>query len=221
MISPYTGECQGGSVRCVVTMQARHLVACHGKECQRQSGSAFRMSMPVRKDSIAMANLTKQFRRMAHSGNEVGCVWPQFGIRIYHARMVGAGRTRRQARTLHDTSRLQPSSFFCCRVRRVGFFFPAASKRLRDRLREMRLCPRGISLLKSRSLILRPMRLTARKSRRSLLTHRGRILVRGGDPQPFDGVMPHRRRVIVEFDSPEAVRRFITPTHTRRCCRSG
>jgi len=39
-------------------------------------------------------------------------------------------------------------------------------------------------------------------------THGGRILVRGGDPRPFDGVMPHRRRVIVEFDSPEAVTTF-------------
>jgi uncharacterized protein (DUF1330 family) len=38
--------------------------------------------------------------------------------------------------------------------------------------------------------------------------HGGRILVRGGDPQPFDGVMPPRRRVIVEFDSPEAVKTF-------------
>ena len=38
--------------------------------------------------------------------------------------------------------------------------------------------------------------------------HGGRILVRGGDPQPFDGTMPQRRFVIVEFDSPEAVRRF-------------
>jgi uncharacterized protein (DUF1330 family) len=36
----------------------------------------------------------------------------------------------------------------------------------------------------------------------------GRILVRGGDPQPLDGVMPHRRRIIVEFDSPEAVTAF-------------
>ena len=38
--------------------------------------------------------------------------------------------------------------------------------------------------------------------------HGGRILVRGGDPQPLDGVIPHRRRVIVEFDSPEAVKTF-------------
>jgi uncharacterized protein (DUF1330 family) len=39
-------------------------------------------------------------------------------------------------------------------------------------------------------------------------TQGGRILVRGGDPQPFDGTMPRRRRIIVEFDSPEAVKTF-------------
>jgi uncharacterized protein (DUF1330 family) len=38
--------------------------------------------------------------------------------------------------------------------------------------------------------------------------HGGRILVRGGDPEPFDGAMPQRRFVVVEFDSPEAARRF-------------
>ena len=41
-----------------------------------------------------------------------------------------------------------------------------------------------------------------------IAAHRGKILVRGGDPQPLDGIMPHRRRVIVEFDSPEAVTTF-------------
>jgi uncharacterized protein (DUF1330 family) len=38
--------------------------------------------------------------------------------------------------------------------------------------------------------------------------HGGRILVRGGDPQLLDGTVPHRRRVFVEFDSPEAVTTF-------------
>jgi uncharacterized protein (DUF1330 family) len=38
--------------------------------------------------------------------------------------------------------------------------------------------------------------------------HGGRILVRGGEPQPFDGTMPQRRFIIVEFDSPEAARTF-------------
>ena len=38
--------------------------------------------------------------------------------------------------------------------------------------------------------------------------HGGRILVRGGEPQPFDGTMPQRRFIVVEFDSPDAVRTF-------------
>jgi uncharacterized protein (DUF1330 family) len=38
--------------------------------------------------------------------------------------------------------------------------------------------------------------------------HGGRILVRGGNPQLFDGTLPQRRHVIVEFDSPEAVKTF-------------
>src|SRR3981189_3593849 len=38
--------------------------------------------------------------------------------------------------------------------------------------------------------------------------HGGRILVRGGDPQPFDGTMPQRRFVIGGFHSPEVARRL-------------
>ena len=41
-----------------------------------------------------------------------------------------------------------------------------------------------------------------------IAAHGGRILVRGEDAQPLDGVIPHRRRVIVEFDSPEAVETY-------------
>jgi uncharacterized protein (DUF1330 family) len=38
--------------------------------------------------------------------------------------------------------------------------------------------------------------------------HGGRILVRSGDPQPLDGIMPQRRFVIVEFDSLVAAKAF-------------
>jgi uncharacterized protein (DUF1330 family) len=41
-----------------------------------------------------------------------------------------------------------------------------------------------------------------------IAAHGGRILVRGEDAQSLDGLVPHRRRVIVEFDSPEAVKNF-------------
>jgi uncharacterized protein (DUF1330 family) len=41
-----------------------------------------------------------------------------------------------------------------------------------------------------------------------IAAHGGKLLVRGGNPQALDGVMPQLRRVIVEFDSPEAVKTF-------------
>jgi hypothetical protein len=58
MTAPYTGGCQCGSVRYVVTTEPIRLSACHCKECQRQSGSAFGMSMPVKKDSLTVIGLT-------------------------------------------------------------------------------------------------------------------------------------------------------------------
>ena len=52
--------------------------------------------------------------------------------------------------------------------------------------------------------------------------HGGRILVRGGDPQPLDGTMPLRRFVILEFDSaPRPREHSMIPAPIRRCCRSG
>ena len=41
-----------------------------------------------------------------------------------------------------------------------------------------------------------------------IAAHGGKILARGEDPQPLDGALPLRRRIIVEFDSPEAVKTF-------------
>jgi hypothetical protein len=43
---------------------------------RRQAGSAFGMSMPVKKHSLTVTGLTKQFTLSADSGNEVtGVFW--------------------------------------------------------------------------------------------------------------------------------------------------
>ena len=82
MPAPYTGGCQCGSVRYVLAEPIR-LAACHCKECQGESGSAFGMSMPVNKDSLTVTGRTKQFTRIADSGNEVaGVLCPDCGVRI-------------------------------------------------------------------------------------------------------------------------------------------
>jgi hypothetical protein len=88
------------------------LAACHCKECQRQSGSAFGMSMPVKKDSLRVTGLTKQFTRSADSGNEVtGVFCPECGVRIYHVLQSAQDVVSIKPGTLDDTRWLRPDLF--------------------------------------------------------------------------------------------------------------
>jgi hypothetical protein len=112
MTAPYTGGCQCGSVRYVVTTEPIRSLACHCKECQCQSGSAFAMSMPVKKDSLTVTGPTKQFTRIADSGNEVtGVFCPECGVRIYHVLKSAQDVLSVKPGTLDETSWLRPSSF--------------------------------------------------------------------------------------------------------------
>ena len=110
MPAPYTGGCQRGSVRYVLTTEPVRLVACHCTECQRQSGSAFGLSMLVKKDNLAVTGSTKQFTRIADSGNEVtGVFCPDCGVRIYNAPKSAQDMLSLKPGTLDDTSWLRPS----------------------------------------------------------------------------------------------------------------
>jgi len=99
-------------VRYVVTTEPIRLLACHCKECQRQSGSAFGMSMLVKKDNLTVTGLTKQFRRMADSGNEVtGVFCPECGVRIYHVLKSAQDVLALKPGTLDDARWLRPELF--------------------------------------------------------------------------------------------------------------
>ena len=112
MPAPYSGGCQCGSVRYILTREPIRLGACHCKECQRQSGSAFGMFMPVKKDSLTVTGLTKEVTRIADSGNEVtGAFCPECGVRIYHAPKSAPDVLSLKPGTLDDTSWLRPDLF--------------------------------------------------------------------------------------------------------------
>jgi hypothetical protein len=88
------------------------LGACHCKECQRQSGSPFGMAMPVKKDSLTVTGLTKQFTRVADGGNEVtGVFCPECGVRVYHVLKSVPEVVSLKPGTLDDTSWLRPGHF--------------------------------------------------------------------------------------------------------------
>jgi len=112
MPAPYTGGCQCGAVRYVLTAEPIRTVACHCKECQRQSGSAFGMSMIVPEKSLTVTGPTKRFTRLADSGNQnTGVFCPECGVRIYQIPQHINDALVLRPGTLDDTSWVRPSYF--------------------------------------------------------------------------------------------------------------
>jgi hypothetical protein len=123
------GGCQCGAVRYRISGAPLSLVACHCKECQRQSGSAFGMSLIVKKADFSLTGEVKTFRRASDSGKYVDCAFcPTCGNRIYHEpeRMNGMALNVR-AGTLDDTSVLRPVLHAWTRHKQPWFALPAGS----------------------------------------------------------------------------------------------
>jgi hypothetical protein len=84
--------------------------ACHCTECQRWSGSAFGLSMPVRRDSFALTRgAPKAWRHTGASGFE-SSYWfcADCGGRIFGQRSDQPDVVTMQAGTLDDTSWVRP-----------------------------------------------------------------------------------------------------------------
>lgn len=104
------GGRQCGAVRYRLTGEPKFLAACHCKECQRQSGSAFGMSLLMgAQDFQLLSGELKVFERSSESGRTIGCAFcPECGVRIYHEPRYVEGVLNIRAGTLDDTSWLQP-----------------------------------------------------------------------------------------------------------------
>ncbi|MCX4174520.1 MULTISPECIES: GFA family protein [Paraburkholderia] len=106
----YTGGCQCGQVRYRVTAAPLRTVTCHCKECQRQSGSAFGMSMIVSGESLKLTGELKQYTRIADSGNEnTGFFCPDCGVRIFQQIKGREAVVVIKPGTLDETSWLRPT----------------------------------------------------------------------------------------------------------------
>ena len=105
------GGCQCGKVRYRFEGEPIVLTVCHCAECQRQSGSAFGMSLTVRKqDFRLLSGELKTFTRSADSGRLVHCAFcPECGTRIYHQPEYRKESINIKPGTLDDTSWLTPS----------------------------------------------------------------------------------------------------------------
>lgn len=107
---PYTGGCQCGQIRYEIQAEPLTLYACHCTECQRQSSSAFGMSMPVPREAVKLLQGTpKQWSRPAASGRAVVCFFcGDCGTRLFHQPGRNNKITNIKPGTLDDKRWLQP-----------------------------------------------------------------------------------------------------------------
>lgn len=82
----FSGGCQCGAVR--YTIAAKSLVgyACHCRECQKQSASAFGVSVPVLEGAFDIVGELQSWGRPTDSGSYSDCYFcPRCGTRLYHS----------------------------------------------------------------------------------------------------------------------------------------
>jgi len=110
MTAPYTGRCQCGQIRYEIRTEPLTLYACHCQECQKQSSSAFGMSMPVPRHAVVvLQGQPKQWQRVGDSGREVSCWFcADCGTRLFHAPARNSQIINIKPGTLDDTSWLKP-----------------------------------------------------------------------------------------------------------------
>jgi hypothetical protein len=107
---PLTGGCQCGAVRYEVTAEPLTLIACHCTECQKQSASAFGMTLRVARDALNITGALNRWDRKAESGNTVTCLFcPVCGVRLIHQVGETPPTVNIKAGTLDNTSELAPA----------------------------------------------------------------------------------------------------------------
>lgn len=80
------GGCQCGAVRYRSTGEPIALYVCHCRECQKQSASAFGLSLEVARSSLRLMRGTpRRWTRRTDSGRRLACLFcPECGSRLWH-----------------------------------------------------------------------------------------------------------------------------------------
>ena len=112
MSEPKLGGCQCGRIRYRIDGAPLDLVVCHCTECQRQSGSAFGMSLFVAAPSFRLVSgELKSFKVRCDSGRTKTCTFcGDCGTRIYH--QTNSASMSVKAGTLDNTSSLTPTAHY-------------------------------------------------------------------------------------------------------------
>ncbi|MBU2983743.1 GFA family protein [Saccharophagus degradans] len=107
---PIKGACQCGGVTYELLEPPLLVVACHCKECQKLSTSAFSITAMVGANSVNFSGLMKNWSRSADSGNISAAKFcPTCGNRIYHYNPDEPDKIKLKPSNLSDTRIINPT----------------------------------------------------------------------------------------------------------------
>ena len=107
---PIKGACQCGGVTYELLEPPLMVAACHCKECQKLSTSAFSITAMVSANSIKFNGLMKDWSRSADSGNISAAKFcPSCGNRIYHYNPDEPDKIKLKPSNLSDTRIINPT----------------------------------------------------------------------------------------------------------------
>ena len=110
-VYPILGSCQCGGVTYELLRAPLMVVACHCRECQKLSTSAFSITAVVDADALVFKGEMREWQRVAESGNiNAAKFCPTCGNRIYHFNPAEPDKIKLKPSNLSDTRLIQPSA---------------------------------------------------------------------------------------------------------------
>jgi hypothetical protein len=108
-VTALSGGCQCGAVRYELRTPRPAAYTCHCRECQKQSASAFAISVPVRVQDLDVSGPLQAYDRATDSGSRSTCWFcATCGTRIYHQSARSPDLATLKGGTLDDPDVLQP-----------------------------------------------------------------------------------------------------------------
>lgn len=125
-----TGGCQCGAVHYESAGEPLALFVCHCRECQKQSASAFGISVQVPREGLRVTQGDVAYwERATDSGNRLSCAFcPRCGSRLWHERAGGAETVNIKAGSLDNPPDLTAAVHIWTDRKLAGVIIPADAR---------------------------------------------------------------------------------------------
>jgi hypothetical protein len=125
MTYPIEGSCQCGGVKYRLLEPPLRVVACHCKQCQKLSTSAFSVTALVNANAVEFEGVMADWSRSADNGNiNAAKFCPVCGNRIYHFNPAIPETIKLKPANLSDTRILNPTAHLWVSEKQAWFTIP-------------------------------------------------------------------------------------------------